>query len=393
MAAPNQVPLSIQAEMADLKSRLAETEETLDAIRQYMVDAFVVNRANGIEIVTLNKSDIPYRMMVESMNEGALTLIPDGTIFYCNSYFSEMVQIESERLISTAFRDLILPEQQSAFDTLFAQAGRDGLRGEFCLNAAAGECVPVQLSIYQLSAEGMSGKSIIATNISERMESERQIRSLASKLSIAEQEERHRISQILHDDLQQRLFALKAQLGLLNQADEKPGSLSMSETVTQLRDWLSQAINITRNLSIDLGPIVLQGEGLVESLKWLGLQMKSQYGLEVTQQESGEFQNIDTNIRVLLFQTVREILFNIVKHADTSQAEVILERVNDRAHITVRDAGKGFDAEGVLNDANSHGLLVIQDRLALVGGSMTVTSQPGAGTQVVIEVPMETHPA
>src|SRR5258706_3148917 len=221
MAKKNQAHPDVLNEVDELKTRLEETEETLDAIRQYMVDAFVVNRANGIEIVTLNKADFPYRMMVESMNEGAVTLIPDGTIFYCNPCFSEMVQIESELLIGTLFRDLILTEEQSAFDKLFAQAGVAGVRGEFYLNTIKGGRVSVQLSIYQLLAEDMSGKSIIATNISERVESERQIRSLASKLSIAEQEERHRIAEILHDDLQQRLFALKAQLGLLNQTYEK----------------------------------------------------------------------------------------------------------------------------------------------------------------------------
>src|SRR5215216_8142648 len=90
-----------------LKSRLAETEETLRAIQQYMVDAFVVNRDNGIQVVTLNESEIPYRMMVESMNEGAVTLIPDGTVFYCNGRFGEMVQMDCEKLIGTSFHDLI----------------------------------------------------------------------------------------------------------------------------------------------------------------------------------------------------------------------------------------------------------------------------------------------
>src|SRR5215204_2386874 len=381
MATTNQAPLSTQAEMADLKSRLAETEETLDAIRQYMVDAFVVNRANGIEIITLNKSDIPYRIMVESMNEGAVTLTPDGTIFYCNPRFSEMVQIESERLISTAFEDLILPEQQNDFNALFTQAGPTGLRGEFNLQTTTGSRVPVQLSIYQLAADGMNGKSIIATDISDRMEAERQIRALAAKLSLAEQEERHRISQILHDDLQQRLFALRAQLGLLNQPDEGPEL--RAETINQFREWLSQAIRITRNLSIDLGPTILQDERLADSLAMLSLQMKSQYGLEVTTLPAEtEVQNPDNNLHVLLFQAVRESLFNIVEHANISQAEINLEQVNERVRVTVQDSGRGFDAETIMNDPKSaHGLLIIQDRLTIAGGSLEVTSKPGAGTR------------
>src|SRR5574339_1069088 len=105
MPRKNRVQEEVLDEAAELKSRLAETEETLRAIQEYMVDAFVVNRENGIQVVTLNESEIPYRMMVESMNEGAVTLIPDGTIFYCNGRFGEMVDGDCEKLIGTLFQN------------------------------------------------------------------------------------------------------------------------------------------------------------------------------------------------------------------------------------------------------------------------------------------------
>ncbi len=159
----------VSDESVNLKSRLEETEETLRAIRQYMVDAFVVTRSNGVEVVTLSNADFPYRMMVESMNEGAVTLIPDGTIFYCNVRFAEMVQRDAEKLIGVRFQDLILPEQQKTFDTLFIQAGRQGSRGEFSLQTSHGNTIPVQLSIYELEGDTTGGISIIATDISEQV--------------------------------------------------------------------------------------------------------------------------------------------------------------------------------------------------------------------------------
>src|SRR5512147_2533198 len=107
MTKRNQIRHQDDDETAELKNRLEETEETLRAIQQYMVDAFVVKRENGIQVVTLNESEIPYRMMVESMNEGAVTLIPDGTIFYCNSRFGEMIGMDGEKLIGTLFYNLI----------------------------------------------------------------------------------------------------------------------------------------------------------------------------------------------------------------------------------------------------------------------------------------------
>src|SRR5574342_1158306 len=108
----NQDRSEVPDEAAELRNRLEETEETLRAIRQYMVDAFVVTRENGEQVVTLNDADFPYRTMVESMNEGAVTLIPDGTIFYCNPRFAEMVHRDAEKLVGIRFQDLVLPEEQ-----------------------------------------------------------------------------------------------------------------------------------------------------------------------------------------------------------------------------------------------------------------------------------------
>ena len=387
----NQVQQQVEDETAELKNRLEETEETLRAIQQYMVDAFVVNRENGIQVVTLNESEIPYRMMVESMNEGAVTLIPDGTIFYCNSRFGEMIGEDSEKLIGTSFQDLIVPEEQSAFEVILQKPGPGGMRGEFNLQTPSRMHVPVQLSIYQLGTEEMSGLAIIATDIRERVEAEHKIHTLASKLATAEQEERHRISQILHDDLQQRLFAIKTQLVFLKEDTEKNQlSYDMQASLDQIQGWVSDAIKITRSLSIDLSPVILQGEGLSEAILWLAAQMKEQYGLVVNLDVKGDLHFPDAHIRVMLFQAVREALFNVVKHAGTLQTEVTLEKVDGGGRITVSDAGRGFDQEKVLNDPTlAHGLLIVRDRLNLLGCQMEVRSQPGEGTHVIIEPPAE----
>lgn len=378
-------------ELGELKNRLAETEETLHAIRQYLVDAFVVKRENGEQVVTLSDASFPYQMMVESMNEGAVTLIPDGTIFYCNPRFGEMVKVDGEKLIGIQFRDLILPNELEDFDAIFQKAGQNGMRGEFCLRVAEGDCVPVQLSVYRLTTQDISGTAILATDISERIQAEDKIRDLASKLTVVEQEERHRISQVLHDDLQQRLFAIRAQLAFLKDVSGNGTSSSeLAVTLEQVQSWLSEAISITRNLSITLSPVILQGEGLAEAVSWLASQMKEQYGLEIEVETGESFGQLDEHMRVMLFQAVRELLFNVVKHAGTLHAKVILKKENGSGHITVSDSGNGFDAAAILNNPlAAHGLLILHDRLGLMGGDMEVRSTPGNGTTVVIEFPEE----
>jgi PAS domain S-box-containing protein len=387
----NQVQQQVEDETAELKSRLEETEETLRAIQEYMVDAFVVNRENGIQVVTLNESEIPYRMMVESMNEGAITLIPDGTIFYCNSRFGEMIGRDCEKLVGTLFQDLIVPEEHHNFAAILKKPGPNGIRGEFNLQTPTGMQVPVQLSMYQLGTDQMSGLAIIATDISERIQAEVKIRNLASKLTLVEQEERHRISQVLHDDLQQRLFAIKAQLSFLGDLREKDQVLpAMYLELDQIQASLSETIAITRNLSIDLNPVVLHGEGLAEAMTWLAFRMKDQYGLHIDLEAKENFSQLDHHIRMLLFQSIRELLFNVVKHAGVSEAKVTLERVYGGGQVTVVDEGKGFEAEAVMKDMNiAHGLLVVQDRLNLLGCDMEVISKPGEGTRAVIRFPIE----
>ena len=162
----------IKHESASLNNQMEENEATLEAIRQDLVDALLVTRSNGTKVVTFNDADYPYRLMVESMNEGAVTLIPDGTIFYSNSRFCEMVQTDSESLVGKPFQQFILLDEQSSFQEIFTQAGLQESRREFCLKKKDGSCVPVQLSMYKLGTDSVIGISIIVTDLTARKQAE-----------------------------------------------------------------------------------------------------------------------------------------------------------------------------------------------------------------------------
>jgi len=191
--------------------------------------------------------------------------------------------------------------------------------------------------------------------------------------------------------LQQRLFAIRAQLSSLVDAlksNNLPSDMHVS--IDQVQGWLSEAINITRNLSVDISPSVLQGEGISEALSWLSSRMKEQYGLQLQVEVKDELGHLQDHIRVTLFQAVRELLFNVVKHSGTLEAIVTLEKLDRHGRITITDEGRGFDAKTVLSDPQAtHGLMILRDRLNLMGGTVEIESVPGNGTRAKIDFPIE----
>ncbi|MEZ4715061.1 MAG: histidine kinase [Caldilineaceae bacterium] len=184
-----------------------------------------------------------------------------------------------------------------------------------------------------------------------------EVRRLVTELTMSEQAERRRISTILHDDLQQRLYGIQYQLASLRedaQGDKQAAMRAATDAITQS---VNAAIATTRSLSVDLSPPVLYDEGLAEAVHWLAAQMKQQHGLKVEVQAQTEEQMLSADLRVLLFQIVRELLFNVVKHAGVTEAVVTLARVDGSIRVEVADQGHGFDvAKSTEMELYSHGL-------------------------------------
>jgi signal transduction histidine kinase len=202
----------------------------------------------------------------------------------------------------------------------------------------------------------------------------RQVRELSRALALAEQEERKRIAYVLHEDLQQLLV----------------GAKMVAQDVDRLREILDRAIDLSRSLSHELSPPLLQGEDLSDLLLWLAERKRELYGIAIVVQVGGAVSVPDPALRVLLYQLVREILFNVVKHAGTDQARLWAERADGHVRIVVEDDGAGFDPAELesTHEATGMGLPRVRERLALVGGWLEVASEVGQGTRVGITVPV-----
>jgi signal transduction histidine kinase len=215
----------------------------------------------------------------------------------------------------------------------------------------------------------------------------RQVKALASALALAEQRERKRIAQVLHDHLQQVLYGLQLQIQLLGMSD---GTLD-PERLAAIQRLLVEAIKSTRSLSVELSPPVSQEEGLPAALEWLASHMLSVYGLKVTLDVDRAAGVPDDELRVHLFQIARELLFNVVKHAGTSEAEVTLRNPDGVVVLRVADSGSGFEVDPESTFAG-FGLGFMRERVDLLGGAIEIDAKPGRGTVVQVEVPLELAP-
>ena len=229
----------------------------------------------------------------------------------------------------------------------------------------------------------------LAVQAADLAEKNRQVRELASALTLAEQRERRRISQILHDNVQQMLYGVQMRahlIGLDSIPETQPEIQLHLEEIDRL---VKQAIQTTRTLTVELSPPVLRDEGLDAVFRWLVSQMKETHDLKVDLICTERYQAPDEDLRVLLFQLVRELLFNIVKHSGTLTARIKIFKKDGHIIIIVEDRGRGFDAEAVakLSRAGGYGLYSIRERLALFGGQLEIHSHPGEGTIVTITVP------
>ncbi len=537
-------PLAVNAlvdEVHGLRARLAEAEEVIRAIRHDEVDAVVVGGPEPERVYVFEGADHPYRMLVETMREGAVTLGGDGTVLFANPAFVRLVRASIEDVIGTSFDQYVTPADHDRFDALLnlEGAGKDEVtllttdgtevpaylsrsaaefgRSRACvltvtdlteqqrhaeivaserlvrsiLDQAAGAIVVCDLEGRITHASRVAGEAcgvsnpllrpfeeafplavgdgfdddpetftgrvargitpasrvevacrreqgdahfllssaplfgdngqvrgtiLVLTDITQRKralealrQSElmlrnanesletrvgartRQVRALASALALAEQAERQRLASVLHDDLQQMLFGLRIKLELAAGAGSAPTPDRMATLASEMRAITDDAIRCTRNLSIELSPPVLRGEDLAASLAWLGDHMEESYGLEVSIDAAEPIPSVSEGLHVLLFQVVRELLFNVVKHAAVKSARVELTAEGDVVVLVVEDRGAGFDTENAARQqplVGGLGLHSVSHRLELLGGHLDISSRPGTGTRVTAVAPL-----
>lgn len=249
-----------------------------------------------------------------------------------------------------------------------------------------GDLVERQQSEAGLRDLSQSLERMVAQRTAELSEQTKRLQNLAAELASAEQRERKRLAALLHDDLQQLLVAASMQLRLATGRTDEIGA----HAVAQASRWVEEARVAARDLTRQLRPPALYEDGLVAALHWLATEMENRHHLRVLIDGNEPAQPLSDDIKALLFECVRELLFNVAKYAGVDSAEVRLREETDGLHIIVADAGFGFDvnAVGTSRQSGGSGLFSIRERLFALGGEMKMTSAPGHGATIELHAPL-----
>jgi PAS domain S-box-containing protein len=214
-----------------------------------------------------------------------------------------------------------------------------------------------------------------------------QLQALARDLSKAEEAERRKVAEIIHDQLQQLLSVARIKLDMA--ADDK-ASPSTRKLLADVDGLLADSLAIARSLTAELRPEILSRNSLATALAWIGRWYKERFGLQVAV-DADEDPDTDDETRAMLFRSVRELLVNVVKHAHVASAKVRLSKMPDgRAVIMVSDEGAGFNPESLRawdGSSGGFGLFSLRERLETAGGRLEVDSAPGRGARFTIVGP------
>ncbi len=250
-----------------------------------------------------------------------------------------------------------------------------------------GEAVRHAVAQEHLRKEHVAAQQLIEERTRDLVASHHELRALVSELSLVEQRERKHLAAELHDHLAQMLALGRMKMSQLRlKLDAVPAALPLVRDIDEL---FIKASSYTRSLMANLNPSVLDELGLPAALQWLAEQMP-QHGLAVEVRLALDHVPLADDHAVLMFQSVRELLINVAKHAGTDRATVTV-RLDDAKHlcIDVQDAGRGFDVTAMASKrAGEHfGLFSIRERMQAMGGRLGVESVVGQGSRMTLILP------
>lgn len=418
-------PDELEAELLEIRHQLYEANETIEAIRLGRVDALVVEGDNGNQLYTLKTADQLYRIFIEKMAEGAVTLSTDGVILFCNTRFASMLDLSLPDFLGKPFRNFVPPTYVASFENLFRESWLADQKQELELQSKD-HAVPVQLSLSALSLEDETMLSIIVTDLTLQKATQTQLEDtnrLLEETNKALENSNYDLQQfasVASHDLQEPLRKMQVLLSYI--VDKEADSLSsqtsqqiarVMQVAARMRGFVVDVLNYSR-LSSDNNAIttIPLDEIVREALEDLELLIQEKQAiiemtpLSVIQGNKGQIR-----------QVIQNLLANALKfskpgqppkvhisgtYLSTSSFDAAPSDYGPYSLTSIKDEGVGFDdvyAERIFSlftrlhskdqyEGAGIGLAIAKRVVEAHGGLITARSRKNIGTEFLILLPV-----
>jgi PAS domain S-box-containing protein len=350
-------------------------------------------------IEALRASEARFRTIFAEATLGIALVDKNGCIVETNPALQRILGYGQEELLNRQFTEFILPEETARCTDFFRKllhGPGESYHGEKKFIRRDGRAAWVRLTATPFTEAREDGRFAICLleDVTVQRQAEKnirayqeQLRSVASELSLTEERERRRLATELHDHVGQILALAQIKLGALRQSTS---STELGEPMDEVRRLIEQTIQYTRSLTFELSPPILYDLGFDAAVEWLAELFHQQHGVAIRVQTDKSAKTMSDELLVLLFQTVRELLGNVVKFAGAKNIMVFIAREDGALRVKMEDDGlrTGASPELSLDGPGGFGIFSIKERLKYLGGRLEVTTEPGWGTRVTLQVPL-----
>ncbi|MCP4613319.1 MAG: PAS domain S-box protein [Planctomycetes bacterium] len=342
----------------------------------------------------LKENEERFRSLSNAAFEG-IVVTKEGRFVDANAAFTNLFGYEPDEitgkevmmLVAPGDRKLVMEHIQSGYEKSYEHKA-------LCKD---GSILDVEVCGRTVLIKGQECRITAVRDITERKKAEEKLldyqaklKSLASQLSLTEESERRRIATELHDQIGQSLVFSKIKLDELHSSAT---SSELTKALDEICNNIERIIQDTRTLTFDLSSPILNEIGLEAAVaEWLDVQVGEKHSIETEFVDDGQQKPLDDDIRALLFRNVRELLVNVIKHADAHKVKVSFRRINEHIHIDVEDDGKGFDSVKAIStgiEDTKFGLFSIRQRLEQLGGHFEIDTEEGRGSKIMMTAPLK----